>query len=400
MCIGIDRPIGASGARRLRKGALALLAALVGCDPIALRSPPLVLADGRPCNADGECASGRCRSATCAGTWPEGALGDLVVREGTVLEVPAGSILDYSSITVEEHARIELLPGDGWTVIGCRGTFRLDGELLAERGTDCRGVLERTTPPRADAPTGEHLVFEVAQAAGGAGGEGGVGIAFDANGDRFPNTERPLGGGAPTCGNGGGGGGGHHSQFVNFAKPGGDAVETEGGSGGASGPIPGGAGAALFGASGGVGVSGDNFGRWPQSGLGGGGGGGGSRGYHGQAIFLQVHTIVGTGFIRANGQPGGDGGGGGSGTFWQNAYKESSAGGGGGGGGAGGSGGAVVLRYQVRGDDTILSHVETLPGPGGHPGGGGGNGGGVASGGLEATAGQPGSQGTFDPHRW
>lgn len=381
--------------RTFLAGLCALLPSFGACGPVPLHGDKTYLGDGQPCAAASQCASGRCASGSCAPTWPEGRLGSLVIPAGTTYHVPVGAVLDFADLTIEAGGALEVSPGDGWTFIGCRGVLRLDGELRAQAGTGCGGTYTARAPsPDGGGQGGEALRYLVAQAEGGTGGPGGRGFvdSEDGTGAVLIENQGAMGG-APRCGNGGGGGGGAHAQFANFAQPGGDATDERGGAGGASGPVPGGQGGAL-GNGGQSGTAGDAWRR--ESGLGGGGGGGGGHGTHGQGLYLRAHTLIGDGFILANGQAGGAGGPGGSGSFWDRPDHSSSGSGGGGGGGDGGSGGAVVLRYQVLADPALLSRIDVRGGPGGAGGAHGSQGGGEGAPGHDGHDGQPGPYGTVD----
>src|SRR5436190_16195582 len=62
-------------------------------------------------------------------TWPSGADGALVIKSGETAQMVAGMLLDFSSVDIQSGGILEILPGSGWTIIGCAGDFNLRGTI-------------------------------------------------------------------------------------------------------------------------------------------------------------------------------------------------------------------------------------------------------------------------------
>lgn len=273
-------------------------------------------------------------------TWPFGLDGPLVVRSGETYPVAAGSMHDWSSVTIEPGGTLLVGEGTDWTIIGISGNLSLGGQIVARGGAHLGGTFATRAPSLSGQRDGEALSLELAQPAGGKGGDIGYGTAV---GDTL-NV-----GGAAGSGNGGGGAGnlfaidgacgtigngnGNHGYAAALGKGG------DGGAGGCGGPS-GGVGADVYGGDGGNGVVGNSCAHPVSTGS---AGGGGSRGHHGQGLYLAVKGwSAGAGSIDVRGQGGGRGGNGIAGEVW-NPYDW--AGSAGGGGGSGGGGGRVVVRH-------------------------------------------------------
>jgi len=250
-----------------------------------------------------------------------GADGALVVAAGATVDIPEGSVKQYSSINIAATGTLRITGGTGaWTEIGCSGNCVIDGKILARTSYDAGQTTHSGgTFTKTSAFNLGELSYTIAQSAGGSGGKG--------------NSQGAIGG-VQKNGNGGGGGGagtatgkggdGESNGFANGSRLGGIANSTKGDGG--TGLLNGNGGA------GGGGGGGAGFGN------GGGGGGGGYRGAHGKGLVLYVEgNISGNGFISVSGEDGYNGG---------NGYDVNYLGGGGG-GGAGGSGGKAIVRYKT-----------------------------------------------------
>ncbi len=330
--------------------------------------------DGDSCSGDGRCVQcltgDECDSTVCASDghcdpgWPFATdpSSDKVVTGDEV--IPAGSIVQYRNLTIAKGATLaivgpELGPGLAWTIIGVRGTLRLDGRITGASG-EVTGTAEARGPRAGDcAPgsascgpgdlDGERLFWTTTQQLGGDGG-----------GVRVTGTHSDQ-----SAGNGGGGAGGPTyasadglCSFASDGSTGGDGTEARGGDGGFDFHSYGepGVGAMSFGGDGGIGRDG-------------GGGGGGKRGRHGQPVYFKVlGEVVGDGRVELGGEDGGDGG---SAEGAHDCVVICLYGvnrGCGGGGGAGGNGGALARRGAVW-PPTITVVLK-----GGAPGLGGGGG--------------------------
>jgi hypothetical protein len=316
-------------------------------------------------------------------TWPYGANGHLVVLTGQVVNIAAGSVRDYASVTVHTGGTLNIRGETQWTVIGVKGPLTVNGVVRVVGGEHHGGVFEAFAPDLTGAPLGELLRFEVVQSAGGAGGSVNL-------------CGKSGAGGVAFAGNGGGGSGSLHRRESDCATyacgtglPGaGAATESLGGNGGPAcyGIAAPGLGATGFGVSGGAGGSSYD----PDVGCSAGnGGGGGFAGRHGLPLYLYVGgDATGSGLIDLSGENGTDGGRGGDGTT-SSTGAWGGGGGAGGGGGGGGSGGMLVVRH--RGSFGIVVDVS-----GGDGGAGGANGGNIGGSAAPGTGGQPGNLGLTD----
>ena len=263
-------------------------------------------------------------------SWPTGEMGDLVIATGQTAQFPAGAVYDYSSITVEVGATLEILPGVGWTIFGVSGDLNLRGSLVDRGHEHFGGSWTRT------APDNQPLSATLPQGDGGAGGNylgcgNGQGVAqyMGRGGSPSAHPTQGNGGGGGTISTNGDGGNGGAASGGNGATP--SNPPGEFGSGGV-----GGSGFSANGQDGGSVFSGDtNFNHVA------GGGGGGTRGRHGGLLYLCVlgKFDASGGAIDLSGEAGGSGGKGGSAARGGGAA--------GGGGGAGGDGGVLVLRYKT-----------------------------------------------------
>lgn len=303
-----------------------------------------------------------------------GADGDLTILNGQTVQIPAGSIKHYNSVNIHAGGTLEIIQNATLqkTEIGCRGSFTLNGQIIARcspSGTG--GSISGTSSIGAKA-----FSATVSQAFGGAGSS-----SYGASGGA--GTSNGLGGGgagsyaynngnAALGGNGGtGGGNGGAGQSVGGgptpARPGGTGMATL--SNGGNGGIYYNPGGGYGGAGGGSGGGGSGVAEFYDSELKSwstatsqGGGGGGYKGSHGQYLFLFIEgTISGTGTIHVSGTNGYAGG------AAPNAGWSGSAGGaGGGGGGAGGSGGKVDIWARAGQSQTFyVSHSAGFGGGGG-----------------------------------
>jgi hypothetical protein len=374
-----------------------LSGACVQCLPS--KDPPVCLPDGglQFCDDAGLFAFNAC---TCTNNecqqWPTGKLGDCHYDAGTYTRYDPGVVLDCKSLEIDHGATVAFVtnPEGGaldaagaWTVIGVVGDAVINGSITSQEDSLGHDMTLKVQVPSADGGPGEVLVYTYVQAEGGAGGSAGWTCAGNL-----------AEGGAPHMGNGGGGGGGGLYVAVNENPPGSmscpttcapvtggeagqPATQWMGGAGGYCPDVPaeGGAGAVVYGATGGSGAYG-----YPGIEYEGSGAGGGSRGRHGGLVYMRVlGTLSGEGGVDLSGQAGGPGGvgvpwgiafifsGGSCGSGVDTFYN--TTGGGSGGGGAGGAGGAFVLRYQ--GDaSAFLSQVNVSAGGGGYQSVIGGNG--------------------------
>lgn len=263
--------------------------------------------------------------------WPFGTAGVLNVTLGTVKLKP-GVIHDYAEINVGKYGTLEIEAGSGWAIIGVNGKVKIDGKLVASKGTHTGGTLMLIMPDKQGKPGATKVPHTWVQHKGGIGGISQYSGNY----------------GKPASGNGGGG--------TAYQASGGQATATHGGNGGSSSGKPGdpGAGATKYGEAGQAGCKCGSGGT-------GTGGGGGFRGYHGQGLLLQVRgDVSGTGTIDVSGGAGGAGGAGGPGSW----------GGGGGGGGAGGSAGLAIIMHTGK---MLLptKNIKALGGAGGAAGVGG-----------------------------
>lgn len=314
-------------------------------------------------------------------TWPTGADGALSIN-GTVVTLLAGSVKDYSSISIINNGELRIINnlsggngGNDPTIIGCSGncTINTGGQITlrrnALRSTDSgpgNFSYSVSTPAGAAIPT---VSYQISHS--GEGGGGGNGLASGGSDS------------AGYWGHGGGGGGlddgGSPTSYVSGWGISGDGGDNSIGSGRTGGISAYDYGFSYEGNPGAQAESGD-----PCMG---GGGSGGTRGLFGGCLYLQVAgtiSVSGTVFY-AGGDGGGNGGPGGpAGT---EALTLDAYGGGGGGGGNGGSGGKIIIRYKLgtvnAGNCSVAGGIGGLGGIGGY-----------ANGLLTANAGIDGSPGT------
>lgn len=293
---------------------------------------------------------------TTSTAFPSGKDGALSIN-GTTVFLAAGSVKDYSSISITNGGSLNITgPSAAWTILGCSGNFTIDSTSNIVSNTN--GIISGTTT--ATTPDGHALSYTINVI--------GIGGGYGGDGYEIP--------GASNSGNGGGGGG---------LAPGDDASTIKGGNGGANGTGLVATGAVNFGDMGDDAFD-DNQVTNPAYG---GGGGGGGRGYNGGGLSITVGgtvSLTGSARIHVYGQEGGPGGAGGSAT--SNSF---SAGGGGGGGGNGGSGGKIDFRWKGVGTNPTPFCVVN----GGAAGGGGGGGSGGDQGGFPGGSGDPGANGSL-----
>lgn len=242
------------------------------------------------------------------GSWPTGKDGALLI-DGTQVDLPAGSVKDYSSISIINGGVLNFLAGGAWNIIGCKGAFTFtDGSIITGFDGHHHGGTFTAT-----APDGTALSYTIP--ASGSAGNGGVGGDGSFSG---------LG----LLGSGGGGGGGGDSD----GNPG---TLTGGGKGGDSdsGTTLGGSGGAVYDDTG-------SDGEFNPAVLAAAGGGGGAQGNNGQGLYFKLAgtvTVDASSYIYVSGDGGGGGGNGADGINY---------GGGGGGGGNGGSGGKIIIKTK------------------------------------------------------
>ena len=280
--------------------------------------------------------------ALAAPSWPSGADGALSIN-GTVTTLLAGSIKDYSSISIINNGELRIYSdltisngGNVPTIIGCSGncTINTGGKITATRNAmpiNTSTVQNYTYSE--NLPDGAPLAsvsYTVAIGEGGTGGDSGNPTYF---GGVSGASGWGHGGGAagaedgysPTTGSGWGVSGDGGYELVNMTPTSGVNPYLNG-----------------FGAPGNVGeysFEGDDFFN-----VYGGGGSGGVRGYNGGCFALIVAgTLSVSGVVfDVSGSEGGPGGVGGD----AEAMVGEAIGGGGGGAGAGGNAGKVYIRYK------------------------------------------------------
>lgn len=275
-------------------------------------------------------------------SFPSGVDGALSIN-GTTTTLAAGSLKDYSSISIINGGKLNITGTTGlWTKLGCAGNFTIDGTssiVCQTNGNPDAATITDITPD------GHALSYSYVTNNGGLGGASIFG------GDGPPD---------PGFGNGTGG---------QAAGTPGDPDENGSGSGGDgsnhAGPIPGGAGVAIYGVIGNDGSSGGG-GISVIGEVVGGGGGGGTRGKHGGGLSITVAgtvSLAAGAIISVVGQAGG-GGGAGVVTNDFGGSCENDAGGGGG-GGAGGSGGKIDFRWKSIGTTPTTTFCKVNGGAGG-----------------------------------
>jgi hypothetical protein len=288
-----------------------------------------------------------CLNVRADSTWPNGTNGDLTINAGEVSEFSAGSVYNFSNVTINAGGVLSIGPGDEWTIIGVSGNLVLKGIIQSKTATYCNDA-SKPVAIVATAPDGFILNARVGLQPGGTGGS------------QYGTPQYPANSGQGEYGNGGGGaaafGSGHNSSPA-AGGSGGTCSFSQWiiGRGGDGGEIPSGDGSA-----------GDNaFSPTDHNGHVGGGGGGGARGSSGGFLYLRVKGRIDAvgGSFDFSGSNGGKGGNGGSADG--NPATTQRFGGAAGGGGAGGNGGFVVIRH----DDTYLPGVFSVsPGQGGFGG--------------------------------
>lgn len=321
-------------------------------------------------------------------TWPTGTDGPLSIN-GTNINLPAGSIKNYSSISIINNGTLTItnsLPSNVGcipTIIGCSGnlTINTGGKII---GRSAAGATQMSAPYTNQTftntvPAGgaiSSVSFDYFFKPGGAGGDASSG----------------SGGAALVYGHGGGGAGdgnGGNSVAVGtpsteWGKSGDGAPDNQFGNSAFGTPAY----PSSFGAMGSPGEA--------QEGTGGitiaGGGAGGTRGLGGNCLYLQVAGVVSVSGVVINlfGGFGGDGGNGGTAID----FTGSAAGGGGGGGGSGGNGGKFICRYKSG--SITGANVSVVAGAAGNGGPGGVGEGIVPSTGNDGIAGTGGDNGTTD----
>lgn len=108
-------------------------------------------------------------SAKTSGEWPTGAGGDVMVALGQVVTIPAGSVLDLTSLTVQFGGTLQIERGSGWTIIGCTGDITLQGTIVGVTCDKPYGLITASAPDNV-------LRYYYAITSGGNGGGAGASI--------------------------------------------------------------------------------------------------------------------------------------------------------------------------------------------------------------------------------
>jgi hypothetical protein len=306
--------------------------------------------------------------------------GTVLVTNGSTLNLNAGSVYDFKSLTVVLGGKITI-SGHGIVEIGSVGNIVIDGSIVSSVSTadytTCLKSFNITEPDTLTIYTSgyEFLSMPLTAGSGGAGGIADVRI--------YANKVNGAPGGLSGCGIGGGGGAGaamDSSDVCGSSCPtGGLTAPGDGQSGSASvNSLANGSNSTLgVGGNASVytgGVGGGTYGGTSvvktSPSRAGGGGGGGFRGGSASSLVLKTRSAIsGAGSIDLRGQSGKAGGNGGAGTATDANYGV--GGGGGGGGGTGGFGGNIWIYYQ-SGTAFPASQILLSGGSGGTGGTGGG----------------------------
>lgn len=351
--------------------------------------------------------------------------GDLIVRNGEEVSIPANATRQYGDLIVEAGGTLKIGDGGGILDIEVLGNCIINGQVLANNGKHTGGTWTKTSK------LGETLSFNVVQKAGGAGGQGES--IEQTNNLREPSTGesysqqtgtmwvddngtvgvfwegQTIHAWAPNANTSvvGADGWTYHKGTLQYTDPlgaeewslyrtkvetitvqavGGDQYLGNGGGGSRSakfGALEGGDAIDIYaGAGANAATYADEYGEdGPDATQASFAAGGGFRGAHGQAIWIKAYQIQGSGSIVAAGQAGGNGGDGGEFLSEGELYAN-----GPGGGGAGGDGGKVWLRVK-KGTPSLT--IDTIGGEKGARG--------LASAGaVEAGHGVAGANGSYD----
>lgn len=286
-------------------------------------------------------------------SWPFGTDGALSIN-GTVTTLLAGSIKDYSSISIINGGELQIInslgTGNGGnvpTIIGCKGnaTINTGGKITANQNA----LPANTSAPTAyfyseNSPSGAAvtpITYTTNLRSGGEGGASGGG----------------MGGGASIAYGHGGGGGGNAAG----GEPVDDSLWGISGRGGADSSAVSANPITAFPSS--FSTNGNDGSGVTDPAATGGGGSGGTRGLAGGCFYLQVAgTLTVSGVVfEAKGAAGGAGGNGGD--------SSAGFGAGGGAGAPGGDGGKIYIRYKAG--TASAANCDVTGGTGGGQGAGG-----------------------------
>lgn len=158
------------------------------------------------------------------GVWPTGTSGNLVVASGQVVTIPAGSVLDLASLTVQSGGTLQIERGSGWTIIGCTGDITLRGTIAGVTCDKPYGLITATAP---DGNVLRH--YYTINSGGGTHGFNGQALYIKTLG-----TFRGLGGKINLSGGpgGNGGNGGNAPDTTPNGQSGGGGGGDSGGAGG------------------------------------------------------------------------------------------------------------------------------------------------------------------------
>lgn len=284
--------------------------------------------------------------------WPSGSDGALSIGAAQNVNISAGSIKNYSSITIAATGTLTITgTPSAVTIIGCAGDFNNLGSII---GTD-NGDWGRPLSYSKTAPDGQVITYAPN---GGNGGDGGS--------DYFGSGETSSSG----FGNGGGGSAG---------EPGGSGVGASNllsgeGAKGTPDTAANAVGVAPYSAIGNNGLTSSATSNPAFGFISGSGASGASRARCGQIVYFNIAgNVISAGTINFSGSAGAKGGKGGSTAA---ITTDPSGGAGGGGGSAGGFGGKVVFRVHGTGSGTLAAAINV-------------------TGGAAGTGGDPGTGGTF-----
>jgi hypothetical protein len=278
-----------------------------------------------------------------------GADGDLIINNGQTVNIAAGSVLQYNSVTINSGGALNIIASTTFqkTEIGCKNGFVLNGTITAKCDPlGIGGAISGSTTIG-----GKPYTKTITQALGGSGTADFSHTPASSGGGSGNSFSTPPLGGDGTNGFGGGGAGSSNGAVLGGS----------GGSGGNSGSNApssggtGGAGNSTLGTGGrsttiNGGAGGGSGGGGGYVGGGAGGGGGGMKGAHGQYLFVYIEGVIsGSGSIDTSGTNGFNG--------HLGATDANGITGGSGGGGAGGSGGYIDIWKKSTSTVTFSNSV-------------------------------------------
>ncbi|MGP8215053.1 MAG: hypothetical protein ACLQQ4_05775, partial [Bacteroidia bacterium] len=143
----------------------------------------------------------------------------LYISEGSTYHIPCGAVVDYDSIRIDSGGTLIIddyngtgigtTTGTPWTIIGCKGSFVLNGMIQCTNGAHHGGTFQLTEPDSTGILNIPSLSITITQQSGGNGGYGQVsGEQNGSTGGNFVVVNPGGNGGTQFNGNGGGGGGG------------------------------------------------------------------------------------------------------------------------------------------------------------------------------------------------